>query len=814
MRISRRAVLISSMLLPMLLEPRAEAQRPAPGKVAIDYPLDGSVFPPEFVPPTFVFRDRSGAATTWRITIQFGDGARSLEFEARTEPMKMGEIDPRCVSSTNTPPALTPEQAASRVWRPDARTWTAIKQHSSGSPASVTISGLLGGRVVSQGQAGIRTSRDVVGAPIFYRDVPLMPSETKKGVIKPLAPEAIPLIAWRLRNIGEPESRVVMEHLPTCANCHSFSADGKTVGMDLDGPENDKGLYALADLKPQTSIRAQDLVSWNRSADRQFGQNRVGFMSQVSPDGRYVLTTISGTKRPLHNTFYVVNFKDYRFLQVFYPTGGILAWYDRTTGVEQPLPGADSDEYVQTDGVWSPDGRYIVFARAKAKSPYPPSGKIAEYANDPNEVPLQYDLYRIPFNGGRGGTPEAIAGASQNGMSNTFPKVSPDGRWIVFVQCRNGQLMRPDSLLYIVPASGGQARRMRCNTPLMNSWHSFSPNSRWLVFSSKARSPYTQMYLTHIDENGNDTPPILIENSTAANRAVNLPEFVNIPPGQTVRMDVPAVAFYAQLNNAAELATKGRLDEAIAEWEKALAAEPDDARAHNNLGLALARQGRYDEAIPHYEKALQLDSQYDVIHLNLGRALAAKGRLDEAIPHLQRAAERSPDNADAQQSLGQALMARGLLTDALPHFENAVRINPGLADAHYFLGMCLYFAKYDTAAALGEWRAALGVAPDSLGPLNQAARVLAVSPDAALRNGAEAVELAQRAAKISNGTDPLVLDTLAAALAEKGSFMEAAETARRALDLAVRQNKAALAESLKEAIGTYEANHPWRESPQ
>ena len=68
----------------------------------------------------------------------------------------------------------------------------------------------------------------------------------------------------------------------------------------------------------------------------------------------------------------------------------------------------------------------------------------------------------------------------------------------------------------------------------MNSWHSFSPNGRWLVFSSKSRSPYTQMYLTHIDENGNDSPAILIEGSTAANRAVNIPEFVNIPPGGLV----------------------------------------------------------------------------------------------------------------------------------------------------------------------------------------------------------------------------------------------------------------------------------------
>ena len=54
---------------------------------------------------------------------------------------------------------------------------------------------------------------------------------------------------------------------------------------------------------------------------------------------------------------------------------------------------------------------------------------------------------------------------------------------------------------------GGQARKMNCSTPLMNSWHSFSPNGRWMVFSSKSRSPFTQMYLTHLDDKGNDSPP-------------------------------------------------------------------------------------------------------------------------------------------------------------------------------------------------------------------------------------------------------------------------------------------------------------------
>ncbi len=212
----------------------------------------------------------------------------------------------------------------------------------------------------------------------------------------------------------------------------------------------------------------------------------------------------------------------------------------------------------------------------QATDPNPPGVPLAKFANDPNELQIKYDLYRIPFHDGQGGVPEPIAGASRNGMSNTFPKVSPDGRWIVFVECRNGELMRPDSQLYIVPAAGGQARRMRCNTPRMNSWHSFSPNGRWLVFSSKARSPYTQMYLTHIDADGNDSPPILIDNATAANRAVNIPEFVNVPPDGLRQIGGPVIDYYQLVNSAAYLQRTGSYEASAAKWRKVLELSPDD----------------------------------------------------------------------------------------------------------------------------------------------------------------------------------------------------------------------------------------------
>jgi len=756
--------------------------------VTVDYPAEGALFPPDMTAPTVLWRDASqagsGAATRWHIEVSFADGSARIELESAGEAMRLGAIDPRCVSPTNELPKLTPEQAAAHTWKPDPATWATIKQHSVGQAATVTITGWRAERAVSRGRLSLRTSRDPVGAPIFYRDVPLMPSEGEKGVIQPLSAQAVRLISWRLRDIGREESRVLIDSFPTCANCHSFSADGKTLGVDVDGPQNAKGLYALVNVQPQTTIRNEDVIEWSTFRGKLGGKFRVGFMSQVSPDGRNVVTMINdpgaeGRERmgDVRNRYYATNFKDYRFLQVFYPTRGILAWYDRESGHLQPLAGADDPRYVQTGGVWSPDGQTIVFARAPAKDPFAEGQPPAVRANDPNETQIQYDLYRVPFNGGRGGRAEPVAGASANGMSNSFPKLSPDGRWLVYVQARNGLLMRPDSQLYIVPAGGGVARRMRCNTPLMNSWHSWSPNGRWLVFSSKSRSPYTQMFLTHVDENGNDTPAILIENSTAANRAVNIPEFVNIPPDGLMKIESPATESYRLTDLARELGQQGRHEEAIQAWQRVLALQPDDAGAESNLGVALAKAHREREAVAHLEKALTLNPIDALAHSNLGGVLAGLGEIDAAIAH----------------------------------FRKALAIAPNSASAHYNLGMALYTGRGDAIGALAQWRAVLRLDPDSVPALTRTAWVLATDTEAGVRAGAEALRLARRATQLSGAHNADALDALAAAEAENGQFPEAVRVGRQALEAAVRERDGQLAESIRNRISFYETGKPFRE---
>jgi tetratricopeptide (TPR) repeat protein len=747
--------------------------------VTIDYPQDGSIFPPDIIPPTFIWRDADTAVKTWRIVITFANGSKAIRATSHGEPIQIGKIDPRCVSENNKPPSLTPEQAAAHTWTPDANIWIIIKQHSVEHPAKVEITGATEAAPdspVSEGRVTITTSKDSVGAPIFYRDVPLMPSEGAKNFIQPLAPSSLFLINWRLRFIDQPESRLLIHDLHTCANCHSFSTDGKTMGIDVDGPKNDKGLYAVVPIRANMSIRNQDMVSWN--SDMSVGKSRVGFMSQVSPDGQYVLSTFAGQGQNIPSSFFVQNFKDYRFLQVFFPTRGILAVYNRATGRREPLPGADDPRYVQTDGVWSPDGKFIVFARAEAKDPYVEGQELPTHANDPNEVQIQYNLYRIPFNGGKGGQPEPILGASHNGMSNNFPKVSPDGRWIVFVKCRNGQLMRPDSELYIVPANGGVARRMRCNTSLMNSWHSFSPNGRWLVFSSKSRSVYTQMYLTHIDEQGQDSPPIYIEKSTAANRAVNLPEFVNIKPDQMESIDVPASDLYRIIDNALALQQAGDNAAALAEWKKALDIDPNDARANNGIAIALSVSGDSNGAIAYLRKATQINPDFFEAYYNLGLELAKKNRVDEAI-------------------------------DA---WLNTVRLRPSFAAGHENLGYA-YYLQGKFADSLTHLRLALDADPDRVSDLNLAASVLATCPDSSIRNSVDALAFADRAQTLTHGQDAAILDTLSAAYAEAGRFPNAIEVEQQAIAVASRQGKSALATTLKAHLTRYESNTPLREPP-
>lgn len=789
-------------------EHRAElaAGAPANNGITVEYPREGSLFPADIVPPLFQWRDANPEAAVWRVEVVFGEHGPKIREWSQGEKMHVGPVDDSLAGYV--PPTLTPEQADSHTWRPDAKSWEEIRKHSQREPATVRFTGYKSQsdqQPVSSGQVTLATSPDPVGAPIMYRDVPLIPpppESEERGIIKPLPDSVLPKIKWQLRYVSDAESKTVMTGLPTCANCHSVSRDGRTLGIDVDGPQNDKGLYALIPIKPVSTISNDYVIHWSAFSEER-AQKRFGFMSQVSPDGNYVITSIDvphahGTRvvDRLYNGFY----RNYGFGQVFFPTRGVLAWYSGESRQLTPLPGADDPNYVQTSAFWSPDGKYLVYSRAIARDPYAPGQKQATYANDPNETQIQYDLYRIPFNGGKGGRPERVVGASENGMSNSFPKVSPDGKWIVFVQCRNGLLMRPDSKLYIVPFEGGTARPLASNLPVMNSWHTWSPNGHWLAFSSKSPSLYTELYLTHIDGEGHASPAILVENATASNRAVNIPEFVNVAKGGLERIDTPATDFYRMFDEAVQLSDKRQYDAAVPAWRKAVSLDPDDARAHNNLGIALAGAGRLDDAIVEYQRSLGLNAHSSQTENNLGSALAEEGNLAAAQQHFERAVQINPDNASAVVNLGNALAAEGGHAEAaIELLTRGLETMPSSPDGQNGLGVALAHAGR-LEEATTHLQKAVELAPQDAGYRFNLGRVFA-----AQSRFADALPQFEEAASLTKRQDPAILQMLAAMESETGRYADAVTTAQTALNLARQKQNATLAASLEANLARYQA---------
>ncbi len=278
-------------------------------------------------------------------------------------------------------------------------------------------------------------------------------------------------------------------------------------------------------------------------------------------------------------------------------------------------------------------------------------------------------------------------------------------------------------------------------------------------------------------------------------------------------------------------------------WRTTLARNPECWMAHTNIGIVFLQQGKIDDAIAHYRLALQMQADSWDAEYNLGTALVAKGQVDEAILHCERAVGMRPTDPDAQVSLGDALLRKGRIDDAIDHYQKAMMARadhflaryglcqallekgeldsaiqvcrsalvlwPLDADCHTALAIALE-EKGEPAEAIEHYEKALEVAPRSISTLTNLAWLLATSPDASLRNGPKALDLASQAERLVGGTNTLVLRTLAAAYAENGQFANAIRTARSAMELARMHGENSLATDLDQQIALYQLRMPYR----
>jgi tetratricopeptide (TPR) repeat protein len=598
--------------------------------------LDGTIFPPEFPAPEFLWKDTLETSVRWHIRLLTKSGK---------------ELYGKIVEAS--------------TWRPDSVVWSNIKSISAAEPVSLTIIGehkkILGAKY-SSGKISFSFSKDSVGASVFYRAVPLPFGYAVKNVHE---------IEWYSGSISGGKPKKVLGNITVCANCHSFSRSG-LIAMDIDYA-NDKGSYFIAPVKDTIHLTFNKIITWS-DYKRDEGEPTYGLLSQISPNGKYVLSTVKD-----RSVFVAVD--NLAYSQLFFPIKGIIAVYDRDAKKFYELPGASDKKYVQSNPNWSPDGREILFTRAdryisskieKSQSVLLNSEDVKEFISRQKE--FKFDLYRIPFNDGKGGQAIPVAGASNNKKSNFFARYSPDGKWVVFCQSQNFMLLQPDSKLYIMPADGGIPRIMKCNTEKMNSWHSWSPNSRWLVFSSKNRGPYTQLYITHIDENGNDSPPVLLENLVFDKRAANIPEF-----------------FASKVPNLRNMTD---------EFSK-------NSMYFNRLATLNIFNKEYSDAMGNVENAIKADSTYFDAYNNrltanliLGRSKSKNDLHDRAVA--KRLIEKQIQQNPSDKSL---FVKRGELRLLLDDYEGALKdgLNVMESNTKNFSGYELVAASYQK---MGQWNKA------------------------------------------------------------------------------------------------------------
>jgi Flp pilus assembly protein TadD len=258
---------------------------------------------------------------------------------------------------------------------------------------------------------------------------------------------------------------------------------------------------------------------------------------------------------------------------------------------------------------------------------------------------------------------------------------------------------------------------------------------------------------------------------------------------------------------AATQTSRWRDDETL--WNYTLAVTGPNPAAHNNLGQMLGERGRIEEAIPHFQKALEIDPRLEEARSNLGHVHLAQGRADEAMLDFLKMLQLRPSSAEAHAYLGDALMQQDRVDPAIRQYRKALELKPNWAAAACSLGVALLQSGQSDEAIL-HLSKALELQPHFAEAQANLAWVMATSPEDSVRNGSRAVELAQRANRTNGGGNPMMLRILAAAYAEAGRFSEAAQTAQRASQIAASQSDPMLAERLRAQTQLYQSGQPLR----
>lgn len=294
-----------------------------------------------------------------------------------------------------------------------------------------------------------------------------------------------------------------------CANCHSFNNNNPDRFMiHIRGSQGgtyfvEDGKITRTDLKIDAMPGGATYPSWH-------------------PGGRY----LAFSSNQVRQSFYSQPGKN---IEVFDLVSSLVL-YDRKNNEVISITDRDTTKYLQTFPSWSPDGKYLYFCRA--------SETINSSNPDLEQIKnTHYDLARKSFDAESRsfGEAEVVFKAAEINKSASFPRISPDGKYLVFTLADYGTfpIWHQEADLYNLDLLSGEVNKMKINSDETESYHSWSHNGKWLVFSSKrvdGRS--ARPYFAHIDSLGNQGKEFVLpqKDPSLYNRMLesfNIPEFVN-----------------------------------------------------------------------------------------------------------------------------------------------------------------------------------------------------------------------------------------------------------------------------------------------
>ena len=274
-----------------------------------------------------------------------------------------------------------------------------------------------------------------------------------------------------------------------CVNCHTFvnnSPKSMTFGF--------RGRFG------SDTIMVRDGTAKKLGA--KFGY------TTIHPSGKLVTCSINKVHQFFHNGG-GMEVRDVVDLDSY------ITSYDIDKKVAKTTSGLSKKQRLETYPTWSPNGKYLYFCASTLlwtdREKVPPD----------NYKKLKYDLMRISYDlqTDKWGSPEMVLSSEKTGLSILLPRISPDGRFLVFSMCEYGcfPIYQPSSDLYMMDLATREYTKLDINSEFSESWHSFSSNGRWLVFSSKRRGGlFTRSFISYVDSQGKVHKPFILPQKNPA----------------------------------------------------------------------------------------------------------------------------------------------------------------------------------------------------------------------------------------------------------------------------------------------------------